>query len=231
MTTPTVCCIVISYNRPTMLRAALASVRAARPDQLILVDDGSDFDVRALAVEFGVDHLLTAPPLTIEQRLTIPRHGARINDALGLVRTHAITYLCDDDLHAPGWYDDLRAAWPFDLVRGTWLVFDDGAEPSRDDPVLPLDPRGMTTGNFAHSTRLAAKGAARWPTHVLNCLDHHFLVRLHTRGRVNQFKAPLVGFAGWRREHPKVVNNFSDGKGYLPDYRAVLAAGFLEAAR
>jgi hypothetical protein len=152
-----------------MLREALASVRAARPDQLILVDDGSDFDVRALAVEYGVDQLLTAPPVGVQQRLTVPRHA-----------------------------------------------------------------RQLTTGNFAHAASLIPTGAARWPTDVLNCLDHHFLVRLNARGRrhgASMFGAPCVGFAGWRREHALVVNNFSDGRGYTAGYRKVLEAGMLEATR
>jgi glycosyltransferase involved in cell wall biosynthesis len=217
-----------------MLREALASVRAARPDQLILVDDGSDFDVRALAVEYGVDQLLTAPPVGVQQRLTVPRHGARLNDALQLVTTDIVTYLCDDDLHAVGWYEDLRFAWPFGLARGEWSVFQDGTPPTFDDPPCQMDARQLTTGNFAHAASLIPTGAARWPTDVLNCLDHHFLVRLNARGRrhgASMFGAPCVGFAGWRREHALVVNNFSDGRGYTAGYRAVLEAGMLEAAR
>ena len=47
---PKVTVIVLSYNRPDMLKDALGSIKGA--DEVIVVDDGSDFDVRALVESF-----------------------------------------------------------------------------------------------------------------------------------------------------------------------------------
>lgn len=41
-----VCVILLSYNRPRMLQEAIRSIKGA--DHMILVDDGSDFDVEAI---------------------------------------------------------------------------------------------------------------------------------------------------------------------------------------
>ncbi len=50
--------------------------------------------------------------------------------ALERAQGEYITYLCDDDLWAPGWLDAVRAHWDAHpaatLVRGEWRVFRDG---------------------------------------------------------------------------------------------------------
>ena len=59
--------IVLSYNRPRMLKEALGSIKYA--DEVILVDDGSDFDVAAVAREFKFSSfsLIGAPLITVEE--------------------------------------------------------------------------------------------------------------------------------------------------------------------
>jgi glycosyltransferase involved in cell wall biosynthesis len=239
--------IVTSFNRPRMLRECLLSVAAARPDEVWVCDDGSDcltaegrpFSVHKVAgyalcyrVRYGV---IANDPIPVDERMIACRQGALINRALAYASGDVCTLICDDDLMAEGWLDDLRAHWAIEprtaLVRGRWLVFADGDRPTMADPPSPMCPaRKMTAGNFAWAGHLTATGKAQWPESQLNCLDDGFLRSLHRAG-VDVFKSPSVGFAGWRREHPLANGNFSDGKDHLPAFRAILEAGSLEAAR
>lgn len=228
---PTITVLVHSFNRPRMLGEALASVAAARPDQIIVVDDGSDFDVAALARRYGA-WLFVAPAMTVAERMGTPRQGMLINCAMGAVTSDICTSLCDDDLHAATWYDDLRDAWmqrpDLLLVRGDWLTFDDGTTPQRDNPACPwADRRRLTAGNFAWSTRLVFERGCAWPEGALNCLDNGFLVSLHSAG-ADMWHAPTVGFAGWRRKHAYTNLHWSDGSRHTAGFRAVLERGALE---
>lgn len=222
--------IVHSYNRPRMLGDALASVVAGRPDEIIVVDDGSTFDVAALASSHGA-RLLALPPMTVDERMVTFRQGGLINEALRGSTGEIIAYICDDDLHAARWYDELRAAFAerprLGLVRGTWLQFAAGDTPTYTDPPCRLDTRQMTAGNFAHHRRLTDDHGVRWPVGVANCLDHLFLCACHAAG-FSQFHAPWVGMAGWRREHPLANVHYSDGRNHTPEFRAVLEGGYLE---
>lgn len=165
--------------------------------------------------------------------MTTPRQGRLINQALELVRCEVVTYLCDDDLHAPGWYSALRREWAANpgrlLVRGDWLVFQDGDSPEFDNPPCPMDrTRGMTAGNFAHHISLTRDRGARWNEERFNCLDSDFLHALHHAG-ADQFRAYHLGcVAGWRREHALANGNYSDGFRHSPQYLDVLRAGLLE---
>lgn len=234
----TVSVIVTSFNRPTLLRECLMSVAAARPDQVIVADDGSDFNVAVVAARAlyqRVEYTIAAnPPIAVGERMTVRRQGALINRALGHATGDIATLICDDDLMAPGWLDTLRAHWTIAprtrLIRGKWLIFQQGETPTLANPRCPMCPyRKMTAGNFAWRADLTRGDRPRcqWPEAQLNCLDDGFLRSLHAAG-VDVFNVPEVGFAGWRREHPKVNNNHSDGSGHLESFRAVLEAGWLE---
>jgi glycosyltransferase involved in cell wall biosynthesis len=221
-----------------MLREALMSVAAGRPDQVIVADDGSSFsivNVVANALYQRCEYAIIAnPECDTETRMTVPRQGALINRALTYATGDVVTSLCDDDLHDPGWYDALRAHWTLkprtQLVRGRWLVFNDGDTPTLADPPSPMCPaRKMTAGNFAWDANLTRGASPRcaWPTAQLNCLDDGFLRSLQRAG-VDVFKVASVGFAGWRREHEKVNTLFSDGKNHTEAFRALLASGSME---
>jgi hypothetical protein len=230
--------IVVSYARPRMLFECLTSVAIAEPDEVIVCDDGSvGFDVVELAdrVLGSIPHVvLCNPPIAVDDRMRVPRQGALINRALGMATGDVASLICDDDLRSSGWYDTLRAHWTIAprtaLVRGKWLLFHDGATPGLADPESPMcQARKMTAGNFAWRADLTRgeRPRCRWPTDRLNCLDDGFLWSLQ-QARVDTFDAPSVGFAGWRRSHPFVNNDFSDGKNHTPAFRAVLERGFLE---
>lgn len=234
--------VVTSFNRPRLLDLCLRSVAAARPDEVWICDDGSDLPDFNVAVTAGRAlyqrchySIVANPPLPVDERMTTCRQGALINRALAYASGDVCTLICDDDLMAEGWLDELRAHWVLKprtaLVRGRWLVFNDGEGPTMDDPPSPMCPaRKMTAGNFAWAGHLTATSKAVWPEAQLNCLDDGFLRSLHRAG-VDVFKVPSVGFAGWRREHPLANGNFSNGRDHLESFRAVLGAGSLEAAR
>lgn len=227
--------IVHSYARPKMLRECLLSVAAGRPEQVIVADDGSPFDVAVVvgrALYQRVEYTIVSnPECDVETRMRVPRQGELINRALTYATQEIICDICDDDLHAPGWYDALRAEWTVnpqrELVRGTWLQFNDGDAHGEGDPECPLDERGMTAGNFAWHASLTRDRGVQWPTGQTNCLDNGFLWSCNNHG-VSQFNVPLIGFAGWRREHAKANIHYSDGQNHTDAFRAVLAGGLME---
>jgi glycosyltransferase involved in cell wall biosynthesis len=227
----TVTAIVLSYNRPRMLGEALATVAANRPDQVVVVDDGSRFDVVPLVEEScpGARYVL-ADAMTVAQRLVTPRLGSLINRALGLATGDIIAYLCDDDLWADVWLDAVRAHWDAHpgatLVRGDWLVFRDGEPATTACPPCRLDERQMTTGNFAHRRGLAG---AVWPTDSISSHDDLFCWNLYRAGH-DIFRVPRVGFAGWRREHKYNALHFTNDHHYAPN-AATMLAGWLEEER
>lgn len=216
----TIAALVVSYNRSRMLAEALATV--AEADQVVLADDGSDFDVRALARQFKLPDptLVLNPPKSPERRWAEPSCGALLNRALGLVKTDYVTYLCDDDLFAPGWINGARAALDyyrrFHMICGQWSWFNDGqplseAEPCKYGFTLPL-----TTGNFAHRMSCFRKEGCRWAETSLAVHDAHFLGDYMQRhGYAKRGARPWLGkldlFAGYRREHPKTVTHHACG--------------------
>lgn len=230
--------LVHTFARPRLLRECLLSVAAADPDQVIVIDDGSEGysvpKVVALALYQRVEYaLICAPPMTVAERMVTPRQGKLINQAmLDYVTGDVCCGICDDDLMAPGWLDALRAHWEanpdHELFKGDWLQFSDGETPSLDDPPCPLDPRGMTAGNFAWHMRLVRERGVRWPEGVLHCLDNGFLVSCHEHG-ATMYDAPHIGsLAGWRRDHPLVCVKHLDEGHYSADFKAALERGYLE---
>jgi len=227
--TPDVAVILLSYNRPRMLREAIASLDAARPDQVVLVDDGSDFDPHKLMAPWHAYGAVVAPKMTIEERLHTARLGSLINQALALVTCDVVTYLCDDDLFHPGWLDAVRG-W-FDAhpaehwTRGTWYQWRDGEE--RSTELCPLDTRQLTTGNFAHRTACYTDCGIRWNEGSVACHDDLMLWDAH---RVhNMFAVPHCGaVAGWRRLHAHNALGYTVNAQYTANARELFAGGFLE---
>lgn len=211
----TITTILLSYNRPRMLCEALGTVAGC--DQLIVTDDGSDFDVRALVRTCAPDaEFVTAPKMSVEARLTTPRLGALINRALSLVRCDVVTYLCDDDLFHPHWLPAVRAY--FDMyqaehwTRGAWYAFRDD-DPARRPERCKLDGRQLTTGNFAHRIDCFRDEHIAWDETTIASHDNAFLwnaARMHDMRIV-----PFCGVvAGWRRLHKHNALLYADRAGY-----------------
>jgi len=105
--------ILSSYNRPTMVQQAIASVREqGAPHQLIVTDDGSD-PATLRAIEAALDGDPDAR-LLVSTRARVGLGALRdptlravrcINDALALVDADFVHYLPDDDWYAPGRFE------------------------------------------------------------------------------------------------------------------------------
>lgn len=228
----TVTTILLSYNRPRMLREAISSLADAQPDQIILVDDGSDFDPIPLVEAAFPDAWLfvMAPKMSLEERLITPRLGHLINTALSHVTCDVVTYLCDDDLFHPDWLSTVRAY--FDVhpaehwTRGLWYQFQDGDTPGTR--VCPLDQRLLTTGNFAHRIDCYRDEGIRWNETSVACHDDMFLWDVH---RVHNTHAiPDCGaVAGWRRLHAHNALGYTQHAVYNPNAAELFAGQWLES--
>lgn len=225
----TIATILLSYNRPRMLCEALGTVRGC--EQLIVTDDGSDFDVKALVRGcVPLAEFVTAPKMTIEARLTTPRLGMLINQALTLVQCDVVTYLCDDDLFHPHWLPAVRAY--FDAyaaehwTRGAWYAFDD-EDTERTPTRCDLDMRQLTTGNFAHRIECFREEQIGWDETTIASHDNAFLwaaSRCHDMRRV-----PFCGaVAGWRRLHRHNALAYTVRDGYGVNGAQLFAGGMLE---
>jgi glycosyltransferase involved in cell wall biosynthesis len=227
----TIATILLSYNRPRMLREAIASLADAGPDQVVLIDDGSDFDPVPLVEAAFPDawQFVLAPPMTLDERLITPRLGRLINQALGAVTCDVVTYLCDDDLFHPGWLSAVRQwfdAHPFDhWCRGTWYQFSDGEPPGRS--ICPLDIRQLTTGNFAHRAACYQQCGIRWDETTVACHDDRFLWIVNRHH--NTFAVPDIGaVAGWRRLHAHNALRYTSHAVYHANARELFSGGWLE---
>lgn len=233
---PRVSLVVLSYNRPRWLREAVDSALANRPDELILVDDGSDFDPRPYA---AWDAMVIGDPLTVEERLRTARLGWLINAALDAATGDVVAYLCDDDLLAPGWLDAVRQHFATDpahhMVRGNWLQFHDG-DPLSSAVVCPMSGFWMTTGNFAHRLDCYREEGACWDEGTVACHDAMFLHRYGATAPHlvhDPFHVPYLDVvAGYRRLHPYNALNYVMGIAeYAPNAPELFKDGWLEAAR
>jgi glycosyltransferase involved in cell wall biosynthesis len=207
----TIAVIVVSFERPRMLREALASIEGA--DQVVVADDGSEsFNPVALAREFHLPavRFVLNPPKLPQQRMTL---------------------LCDDDLFAPGWVQ--AAAGYLDqhplshMVRGDWHAFNDGEPLSKAKPcTFDLEPP-VTTGNFAYRASCAIEEGCEWSEMTVSCHDAAFLDGYFRRHKSRDI-AHVGVLAGYRREHPKNMLKFLDGNGYQPEVAEFFSARSLE---
>ena len=226
----TIATILLSYNRPRMLCEALGTVQGC--NQLIVTDDGSDFDVEALVSGcYPAAEFVTAPKMGLDERLVTPRLGSLINRALALVECDVVTYLCDDDLFHPHWLMAVR--WFFDhhpaehWTRGAWYAFHED-DPERKPERCKLDGRQLTTGNFAHRLACFREERIAWDETTVASHDNAFLWQA---ARVHDMRlVPFCGaVAGWRRLHQHNALPYAARDGYTEHAaKELFARGFLE---
>jgi glycosyltransferase involved in cell wall biosynthesis len=241
---PVVAVILLSYNRPKMLQMAYDSIKDE--NLIILVDDGSDtFDTAAWARSHPrIVSEVIGPKKSVDERLSKPSLGKLINRAVRRAvdryGAEIITYLCDDDLFAPGWIPALRAALHTPngphICRGRWMAFDD---PLTGDPILPkdaknlrawkLDWRQMTTGNFGHRAECYREGL-QWSEETVGVHDDTFLWNMH---RIHDLRESrnvihLQSRAGYRRLHSFNMALYTVGDRYGIGADKALAHGALE---
>lgn len=225
----TIAVIVASYNRPRMLADALASIDAA--DEVLIADDGSDFDVAALAAPFRLPGLQIVAnlPRSPRRRMQEPSCGRLINRAIRATQADYLAFLCDDDLYAPGWLAGARAAldyYPHHMVSGDWRVFNDG-EPLSSSKRCPFyfHPP-LTTGNFACRRSCVVDEGCWWSERTLAVHDGTMLHNYIARHAKTEWLAALELLAGYRREHPKTIsNNCRPNDSYTPVVETYFAAG------
>lgn len=225
----TVAVILLSYNRPRMLCEALGTIKGC--DQLIVTDDGSDFDVRGLVRGcYSKAQFVINEPMSVAERLKAARLGNLINRALELVECDVVTYLCDDDLFHLNWIPTVKK-W-FDeypeshWMRGAWFAFEDD-DPSRKPSRCKLDPRQLTTGNFAHRIECFHYEDVRWDETTVASHDHMFLV--HASKAHDMYAVSFCNaVAGWRRLHRHNALGFVDAANYAPHAHTLFANGMLE---
>lgn len=232
----TVTVIVLSYNRPKMLGEALQSIKGA--DEILVVDDGSDFDVEKVIEANRPDcpsiKWWVKPKLTVEQRLVTARVGKNMNEAIHRASSDVITYLCDDDLFAPRWISAVKEHFSkpgfSHWVRGWWGSFKDWDNPLRlEDPyhhlrcnIAKMPGHGLTTGSFAHLKICATLCGVIWSEDSVAVHDA-FLVGRYLQIHPDSDVPLLVEGAGWRREHSLNMMKFTTMKDeYTPAGKTVL---------
>lgn len=208
----TITVIVLSYNRPKMLKETLQSVADA--DEIIITDDGSDFDpadtIKELKFKIPVK-IIKSKPAPLEIRLNQPRLGKMLNAALANVSSTLITYICDDDIMGPGWLKYIKA-WMYDrpgchIVKGDVLYF---TKTIKDTRKVFMDGRGMSTGNFVHRIECYKDEHVYWYEHRLDSIDDAFFWELHKHH--NTWMIPYLNkLALYRRVHPNALSAYCEG--------------------
>lgn len=204
---PTITAIVTSYNRPQMLRQALASLLIQHPDQVILCDDGSDlFEPEEVVREFFPSALvLKADKRTPEARVTENHICELINLALGKVTSTWVAYLCDDDMFAPGWFHIAKQYMRQNTKRKLWIgqFYQHSVEvpgwPSENDLTFPYyrDPSGMTTGSFIHHRSISPK----WPVGAVTNQDALVVSQIIAQAGESPVSCQVPATALWWRHH------------------------------
>ena len=134
---PAIACVIPVYNDKARLPRAVRSALEQRAAvQIVLVDDGSTDGSRELALEMARDDpRIVALPLPANRG-----QGFARNIGAAATRAPYLTFLDQDDEHAPGWYDHALAlldAHPqYAAVRGDIELCDVPADLAigRDDP-------------------------------------------------------------------------------------------------
>jgi len=218
MKNPTITAIVLSYNRPRMLREALGSIKNA--DEVIVVDDGSDFDVQSIVKDFKFPSLsiIGAPRIHVEERITKQRLPELVNEALGQAQGDIITYLCDDDLFGETWFTDLKDFYSkhgekYHWVRGHCIRFESDNNLTFEEQTKHLlvwkeSPRQLITGNFAHLRKCFTEEKIMWDETKVWGHDTAFFD--NTEKFHDTWCIPLIPtIACFRRIHKKMLTNHS----------------------
>jgi glycosyltransferase involved in cell wall biosynthesis len=215
-----------------MLVEALRSIQGA--DEVILLDDGSSFDVLSVCGpeldRFPESSIRIYPKMPVDSRLVTARLGRVINQAVKDTPCDIITYLCDDDLFHPDWLNVARGFFgrhPDHFVRAKWGIFKDGETPGLEK-LCPLGGNvDMTTGNFAHLKICSTTHGSLWNESTVAVHDAAFLEGVLTKHPLSSIQK-LDVLAGWRRDHPHNMLKFTSGSRYGRDAKEVLSRKVLE---
>lgn len=219
--------IVISYNRPRMLKEAIDSVLNQTHEDLrcIIYDDGSDiFDIEEFIKQYTDDRLalVTSPKLTPEERVEKgnTRWADNINSILEMIpREEYVAYLCDDDLLQQDWLSLANHRFSVDpnlhIVLANMYYFNDGEDPittakkgfparisSENDGAMMW----WNLGAFFHSMKCFHDEGAKWGMGLdgnAHSFDIDFINALQENHQAIIF---LDICAMYRREHENTLS-------------------------
>lgn len=100
-------CVLLSYNRPTWLRDALASVteQTHKDYRLIVMDESTIFDVDQVVADFSFTSIsVVKVKVSSEERTRRNPVGANMNIAMKMLVDGLVCFLCDDDYFYPNWF-------------------------------------------------------------------------------------------------------------------------------
>lgn len=214
--------ILLSYNRPRMLREAIDSVRNGtyQKFQIWIADDGSDFDVAELAGSYKDDRIgwIQREKITPEERATRSRIAENINALIEQIPgEEMIYYLCDDDLFDKDWLARsitcIEHSPTYHVVTGESHYFFDGEDPDTESkPGIPLEGEGDSAiprmwwglGSFAHRGWCWHKESVKWyDSYYGHSIDTNFISDLwFTHQQYLIVDKPAV----YRREHERMLS-------------------------
>lgn len=153
----TVSVVIPTWNRADLLHDCLAAIAADRPDEVIVVDNGSDDGTGAM-IDTHHPHVVYLRNDTNEGFAPASNRGAK--EASGDV----VIFLNNDTLPKPGWWQALADATTDDRICGGLLTYADG---SVQHSGIFLRRRGPTLEAF---NRLAIADSGEVPAVTGACL-------------------------------------------------------------
>lgn len=225
--------ILLSYNRPRMIREAIESVVSQTYPNLNLwiADDGSDFEFKEILDYFKDDRITVfqAPKISIEDRIARSRVAENINRIMDWIPSEEVVYyLCDDDIMAPQWISRsmqaLQTAKEYHIVQGNSWSFKDGEDwhkESYEGMPLPFEdstPRlWWSTGSFCHRASCYHEENITWHDseygHSQDTLFIKDLWETHTQYLI--IDKPAV----YRREHDNMLSSLLGRKDETGRYK------------
>jgi spore maturation protein CgeD len=111
-------CILTSFNRPSWVRQAIASVaeQTHKDYELLVMDESTTFDIQKTLEEFRLPSVrVFHHDISPKERASVNRLSANINEGLRAATGDLICYLADDDFYFPGWFSAASAFFKTNL--------------------------------------------------------------------------------------------------------------------
>ena len=152
-----VTCIIASFNRPTWVRQAIASVaqQTHKNYQLIVADESDVFDIEEAVAEFALTEVVVRKsPVEPAQRRMQNRLSIKCNLGLSLATGDLVCFLCDDDYLYPEWFAHASAFFDANPNVGAGygrLIYHDSREMVYPENPAPVNVRffpGVLTDPF-----------------------------------------------------------------------------------
>jgi glycosyltransferase involved in cell wall biosynthesis len=235
---PLVSIVIPTYNRAAYLPEAIESVlsQSYQPIELIVVDDGSTDDTRAVLARY-------ADRCRCECR-TNQGQSSSLNHGWQIARGDILGYLGDDDCLRPGAVQKLVDALMSDagavMAYGDYSLIDGASRVIRQVVLIQrpyvemVRDLRVTPGPGALQWRDALVAAGPWDPGLRLTPDLDFYLRLGLRGRFVHVPGELAAFrvhetsASFRRADPhitgeplRVASNFFARPDLPPEVRAV----------